>query len=420
MQKRILTRICQGIAMAVHEKIYRKTNRYLLDIIWNMKVITNTTDLETAVATLKKSDFVTVDTEFIRETTFWPDLCLIQLASPDIAVIVDPLSPDIDLKPFFSLMSDENVVKVFHAARQDLEIIYKIGHVIPKPLFDTQIVGSVCGFGESVSYEQIVQRVTGKPIDKTSRFTDWSHRPLSEKQLSYALADVTYLRDVYLYLKKQLAKTKRNDWIADEMAILTSPATYDPPEDDAWKKVKGRIRKQKELAVLQKIAIWREREAKSRNVPRGRVLKDECLIEIATQQPKDVAALGRLRSIPKGWERSEQANSLLTAINDGLAVDTSTLPPIQKHVPLSDGNAAAVELLRVLLKLVADEQNIAPRIIANSDDLEKIAKQEKNDKIPAMQGWRYELFGKKAKEMLDGKLCFYFKDGNILTKEIDI
>lgn len=385
-----------------------------------MKVITNTTDLETAVATLKKSDFVTVDTEFIRETTFWPDLCLIQLASPDIAVIVDPLSPDIDLKPFFSLMSDENVVKVFHAARQDLEIIYKIGHVIPKPLFDTQIVGSVCGFGESVSYEQIVQRVTGKPIDKTSRFTDWSHRPLSEKQLSYALADVTYLRDVYLYLKKQLAKTKRNDWIADEMAILTSPATYDPPEDDAWKKVKGRIRKPKELAVLQKIAIWREREAKSRNVPRGRVLKDECLIEIATQQPKDVATLGRLRSIPKGWERSEQANSLLTAINDGLTVDTSTLPPIQKHVPLSDGNAAAVELLRVLLKLVADEQNIAPRIIANSDDLEKIAKQEKNDKIPAMQGWRYELFGKKAQEMLDGKLCFYFKDGNILTKEIDI
>ena len=385
-----------------------------------MKVITNTTDLETAVATLKKSDFVTVDTEFIRETTFWPDLCLIQLASPDIAVIVDPLSPDIDLKPFFSLMSDENVVKVFHAARQDLEIIYKIGHVIPKPLFDTQIVGSVCGFGESVSYEQIVQRVTGKPIDKTSRFTDWSHRPLSEKQLSYALADVTYLRDVYLYLKKQLAKTKRNDWIADEMAILTSPATYDPPEDDAWKKVKGRIRKPKELAVLQKIAIWREREAKSRNVPRGRVLKDECLIEIATQQPKDVATLGRLRSIPKGWERSEQANSLLMAINDGLTVDTSTLPPIQKHVPLSDGNAAAVELLRVLLKLVADEQNIAPRIISNSDDLEKIAKQEKNDKIPAMQGWRYELFGKKAQEMLDGKLCFYFKDGNILTKEIDI
>ena len=383
-----------------------------------MKLITHTDDLKDVVATLSKSDFVTVDTEFIRESTYWPQLCLIQLASDDIAVIVDPLSPEIDLAPIFSLMKNQNVVKVFHAARQDVEIIYKLGNIIPSPLFDTQVAGAVCGFGESVSYEQIVERITGQHVDKSSRYTDWSRRPLNDKQLSYALADVTHLRDVYKYLDKKLKKTGRTHWIDDEMSVLTSTKTYDMPNEEAWKRIKGRIRKPRELAVLQQIAAWREQEAKNRNVPRGRILKDECLIEIATQQPKDADALARLRSISKGWERSAAAAELLKAVQTGLSTDLSTLPEIHKHVPVANGTAAAVELLRVLLKLVADEENIAPRIIANNDDLEKIAKQENDHNVPALEGWRYKIFGEKAKKLLNGNLGFYFHNGKILTKEL--
>lgn len=384
-----------------------------------MKLITNTKALEDVVETLSKSEFVTVDTEFMRESTYWPELCLIQLASPDIAVIVDPLAPEINLTPLCDLMKNKDVVKVFHAARQDVEIIYKLGGIIPTPLFDTQVAGSVCGFGESISYEQIVERITGKHIDKSSRYTDWSLRPLSEKQLSYALADVTHLRDVYKYLEKQLKENGRTHWLDDEMAVLTSTKTYDMPNEDAWKRIKGRVRKPRELAILQKIAAWREQEAKNRNVPRGRVLKDEGLIEIATQQPKDQAALARLRSIPKGWERSASADELLKAVKAGLEVELADLPPIHKHVALSNGTAAAIELLRVLLKLVADEENIAPRIIANNDDLEKIAKHDKNSDIAALKGWRYKIFGEKAEKMLNGQLGVYFRNGKILTKELE-
>ncbi|AQT47304.1 ribonuclease D [Bartonella choladocola] len=383
-----------------------------------MKLVTDTHTLEDVISTLSKSDFVTVDTEFIRESTYWPELCLIQLASPDIAVIVDPLSPEIDLSPLFKLMANTNVVKVFHAARQDVEIIYKLGNIIPTPLFDTQIAGSVCGFGESVSYEQIVERITGEHIDKSSRYTDWSRRPLSDKQLSYALADVTHLRDVYKYLKERLEKNGRTHWIDDEMSILISPKTYIMPNDEAWKRIKGRIRKPRELAVLQQVAAWREQEAKNRNVPRGRILKDECLVEIAIQHPKDETALSRLRSIPKGWEHSGSAAELLKAVQKGLSVDLDNLPTIHKHVATGNGTAAAIELLRVLLKLVADEEDIAPRIIANNDELEKIAKQDHLDTLSAMQGWRYNIFGKKAEKMLNGHLGFYFHNGKILTKEL--
>ncbi len=262
-----------------------------------MKLITQTKDLETAIAALRTSDFVTVDTEFIRETTFWPQLCLIQLASPDVTALIDPMSKDINLEIFFDLITDERVVKVFHSARQDIEIIYHLGGVIPYPLFDTQIAGAICGFGDSISYDQIVQRCTGRHLDKSSRFTDWSCRPLSEKQLLYALSDVTYLRDVYLLLKEQLEKSERTHWMDDEIKVLLTPETYDVPEDEVWKKVRGKIKKPRELAVLQKIAAWREREARKHNIPRRRIMKDECLIEIATQQPRDETALRRLRGL---------------------------------------------------------------------------------------------------------------------------
>lgn len=383
-----------------------------------MNLITQTKDLEIALAILRTSDFVTVDTEFIRETTFWPQLCLIQLASPDTTVLIDPMSQDIDLQPFFDLMRDEKIVKVFHAARQDIETIYHLGGIIPFPLFDTQIAGSICGFGDSISYDQIVQRCTGHQLDKSSRFTDWSSRPLSEKQLLYALADVTYLRDVYLLLKKQLEKNKRTHWMDDEIAILLAPKTYDMPEEEAWKKVKGKIKKPRELAVLQKIAAWRERKARKYNIPRRHIMKDECLIEIAIQQPTDEFALKRLRNLNKNWDKFSITQTLIKAINEGLEVDLATLPPLPKYNPLNETSTALIELLKVLLKLVANENGIAPKIIATTNDLEKIANGCIKKNIPAMNGWRYEIFGKKAEQMLKGQIGFYFDNGKINIKQL--
>ncbi len=401
------------------KKSQEKTNLIYLAIIKDMmNLITKTTDLETALAILRTSDFVTVDTEFIRETTFWPQLCLIQLASPHTTVLIDPMSQEIDLQPFFDLMLDKKIVKVFHAARQDIETIYHLGGVIPSPLFDTQIAGSICGFGDSISYDQIVQRCTGHKLDKSSRFTDWSCRPLSEKQLLYALADVTYLREVYLLLKKQLEKNKRTHWMDDEIAILLSPKTYDMPEDEAWKKVKGKVKKQRELAILQKIAAWRERKARKYNIPRRHIMKDECLIEIATQQPKDETALKHLRSLNKNWNKLSIAQTLIQAIHEGLEVDLTTLPPLPKHNSLNETSTAVIDLLKVLLKLVANENGIAPKVIATSNDLEKIANSCIKKNIPAMNGWRYEIFGQKAEQVLKGQIGFYFDNGKISTKQL--
>ncbi|WP_078689043.1 MULTISPECIES: ribonuclease D [unclassified Bartonella] len=383
-----------------------------------MELITNTIDLEISIAALRKSNFVTVDTEFIRETTFWPQLCLIQVASPDITILIDPMAQDINLQPFFDLMIDKKVVKVFHAARQDIEIIYHLGGIIPSPLFDTQVAGSICGFGDSISYDQIVQRCTGHHLDKSSRFTDWSCRPLSEKQLLYAVSDVTYLRDVYLALKKQLEEKKRTHWMHDEMALLLTPTTYDIPENEAWKKVKGRITKKRELAVLQKIAAWREREARQYNVPRRHIMKDECLIEIATQQPKDEAALYRLRSINKSWHHSPAVHTLIEAIHQGLKADLATLPALPKYNAIDDKTAVTIDLLKVLLKLVANENNIAPQIIATSSDLEKISNGNIIHNIAAMNGWRYEIFGQKVEQMLKGQIAFYYNNGEVTIKKL--
>ncbi|WP_336294598.1 ribonuclease D [Bartonella sp. CB169] len=383
-----------------------------------MKLITQTTDLEIALNALRSSNFVTVDTEFIRKTTFWPQLCLIQLASQNVTILIDPIAPDINLQPFFDLMLDKKIVKVFHAARQDIEIIYHLGGIIPFPLFDTQIAGSLCGFGDSISYDQLVQHCTGHQLDKSSRFTDWSHRPLSKKQLLYAISDVTYLRDVYLLLKKQLEENKRTHWMDDEIAILLAPKTYDIPEDEAWKKVKGKVKKTRELAVLQKIAAWREREARRHNIPRRHIMKDECLIEIATQQPKDESALKCLRGLNRNWYQSSITQTLIQAIHEGLETDLTTLPTLPKHNPLNDTSSAAIDLLKVLLKLIANENGIAPKIIATSSDLEKIANGCVKKNIPVMNGWRYEIFGQKAEQMLNGKIGFYFNNGKITTKKL--
>ncbi|MBN9074078.1 MAG: ribonuclease D, partial [Rhizobiales bacterium] len=257
-----------------------------------MHVITGQQELEETIARFEASPFVTVDTEFIRETTFWPELCLIQIAAPDgLSALVDPLAPGIDLAPFFRLMANEAVTKVFHAARQDIEIVVHLGNLVPHPIFDTQIAAMVCGFGDSVSYDQLVQKLTGEHIDKTSRFTDWRYRPLSDKQLTYALADVTHLVKVYETLKAELEREGRSHWLNEEMKVLADRETYDPHPENAWKRLKMRLRKPVELAIVQSVATWREREARERNVPRGRVLKDDAIYEIAQQQPRYQAAL---------------------------------------------------------------------------------------------------------------------------------
>lgn len=376
-------------------------------------MIDTTIALEEACRTLARSQFVTVDTEFLRETTFWPELCLIQMAGPDLEIIVDPLAKGLDLKPFFELMANPDVVKVFHAARQDLEIVYHLGNLIPHPIFDTQVAAMVCGFGDSISYDQLVQRIKNVQIDKSSRFTDWSRRPLSEKQLDYALADVTHLRDVYLFLKNKLEAEGRTTWVSEEMAVLESPETYDMHPDDAWLRLRSRLRKPQELAVLKFVAAWREREARSRNVPRSRVLKDDAIFEIAQQQPKDVDALSRLRTIPKGWERSSSGTSILSAVNEALSLPRSDMPQAAKHTHVPEGAQSAVELLKVLLRLVSEKHGVAAKVLASSDDLDKIATDGASADVPALQGWRKDLFGDPALKLISGKVALRFVDKRV-------
>jgi ribonuclease D len=382
-----------------------------------MDLITRQDELEAAIDALGRSDFITIDTEFIRETTFWPELCLIQMAAPGITALVDPLAPGIDLAPFFRLMADESTIKVFHAARQDIEIIYHLGSLIPHPVFDTQVAAMVCGFGDSVSYDQLVQKVTGTRLDKSSRFTDWRRRPLSDKQLEYALADVTWLIDVYRHLRDQLEREDRAHWLNEEMEVLTARETYDPHPDDAWKRLKMRVRKPQELAVVQAVAAWREREARERNVPRGRVLKDDAIFEIAQQGPRDTTALGRLRTTPKGWERSATATALLGIVNAALDLPKEELPKLPKFVQQPEGTGAAAELLKVLLKLVAEQQGVAPKVLASSDDIEKIAAAGEEADVPAMQGWRREVFGERALSLVRGEIALKFHKRKIAIFE---
>ena len=375
-------------------------------------LITSSSDLAAVCARLAKHPFVTVDTEFLRETTFWPKLCVIQLASTDEAVAVDALAPGMDLGPFFDLMVDPKVVKVFHAARQDVEIVWHLSKRIPQPLFDSQVAAMVLGYGDSISYDQLVQRTNGTQLDKTSRFTDWSKRPLSNAQIDYAIADVTHLRDIYVKLTGELEKRGRNDWVVEEMRVLTSPDTYRQEPERAWERFRNRVRKPKELAVLMTVAAWREREAQARDVPRSRVLKDDSLFDIALTGPKTVEALGAMRSIPKGWERSRDGVALVEAVVAGLAIDPRTLPPIEKHRPQSQSQSATVELLKVLLKMVAEKHHVAAKVVATSDDLDRIAEDDDAD-VGALKGWRRELFGEKALALKHGKLALAIERGRV-------
>ncbi|MCO5065598.1 MAG: ribonuclease D [Rhizobiaceae bacterium] len=382
-----------------------------------MHLVTTQAELESVIEQFSKSDFVTVDTEFIRETTFWPELCLIQMAVPDATALIDPMAPGIDLAPFFALMANESVTKVFHAARQDIEIVFNLGRLIPHPVFDTQVAAMVCGFGESISYDQLVQRITGTHLDKSSRFTDWRQRPLSDKQLTYALADVTYLIEVYKYLEAELKREDRAHWVNEEMDVLTARETYDPHPEDAWKRLKMRFRKPQELAVVQHVAAWREREARERNVPRQRIIKDDVIYEIAQQQPRDGAALGRLRTIPKGWERSSTAVALMEAVNAALALPKESLPRLPRSPASPEGSNAAAELLKVLLRLTAEKEGVAPKLLASSDELDRIAAEGEQADVPAMHGWRREVFGERALKLVRGEIALKFENRKIVTVE---
>lgn len=382
-----------------------------------MEIITKTSELEAACLDLAKADFITIDTEFLREKTFWPKLCLIQLASPDRALIVDPLAKGIDLSSFFTLMADESVLKVFHAARQDLEIVFHLGDLIPKPIFDSQVAAMVLGYGDSIAYDALVNKITGNHIDKTSRFTDWSRRPLTDQQLNYALADVTHLRDVYLELSGQLESQGRATWLNEEMAILEARETYDIHPDDAWKRLRNRMRKPQDLAILQRLAAWRENLARDRNVPRGRILKDDALYEVAQQKPRDHGALGRLRTIPKGWERSELGGSLMIALNAAYEIPKEDWPEIKRHKPAPEGTAAASDMLRVLLKTIVEQEGVAAKVIASGDDLDKIAAKGEEATVAALSGWRRELFGDKAIKLINGELALKFADKRVQVIE---
>ena len=379
-------------------------------------LITTSSDLAAVCARLARHPFVTVDTEFLRETTFWPKLCVIQLAITDEAVAVDALAPGLNLGPFFDLMIDPAVVKVFHAARQDVEIIWHLSKRIPTPLFDSQVAAMVLGYGDSISYDQLVQRTNGTQLDKTSRFTDWSKRPLSTAQIDYAIADVTHLRDIYVKLTGELEKRGRTDWVSEEMGVLTSPDTYRQEPERAWERFRNRVRKPRELAVLMEVAAWREREAQGRNVPRSRVLKDDALFDIALTGPKTPEALGAMRSIPKGWERSRDGLAVVEAVNAGLARDPRSLPPIEKHRPQTQSQSATVELLKVLLKMVAEKHHVAAKVVATSDDLDRIAEDDEAD-IGALKGWRREIFGDKALALKHGRLALAIERGRVTTVE---
>uniref|UniRef100_UPI003531FCF1 ribonuclease D n=1 Tax=Pararhizobium sp. IMCC3301 TaxID=3067904 RepID=UPI003531FCF1 len=370
-----------------------------------MTTLTDTKALAEMCARLATHPYVTVDTEFLRESTYWPILCLIQVASEDEAALIDPLAEGLDLAPFFKLMADRNVVKVFHSARQDLEIILKLGDLIPAPLFDTQIAAMVCGYGDSISYDHLVLKICDVQIDKSSRFTDWSHRPLSEKQQAYALADVTHLRDIYKSLKDSLEQQKRSGWLDEEMAILESRGTYIVEPEDAWKRLKMRARKPIELAVTQELAAWREAEAKTRNQPRGRIIKDDAIYELASQQPENTQALGRMRALPRGFDRSKFADAVIAAVKRAKSIPKDQLPVVPRPARRPQGSSAVVELLKVLLKLVCEEHGVASKIIANMDDLEKIADSDTAN-VAALSGWRRELFGEPALQVKAGKLGF--------------
>jgi ribonuclease D len=378
-----------------------------------MKVITDTNELTACCARLALAPYITVDTEFLREKTFWPKLCLVQIAGPEDELIIDPLAPGMDLSPLYALMANTAVLKVFHAARQDVEIFHHDGGVIPRPMFDTQVAAMVCGFGDSVGYDTLARKISKVHIDKSSRFSDWSVRPLSERQLKYAMQDVTHLRGIYEWLARELHKNRREAWLSEEMATLTDPKTYVTEPRDAWLRIKTRGGNRRFLGVLREITAWRETEAQARDLPRGRVIKDEALLEIAAHPPHTLAEMGKMRSVTSGFADGKLGGSLLAAIRLGIEMPEADLPDLPDRDAPGPSTGATVELLKVLLKIKCEQDGVASKLVANSSDLDRIAADDDAD-VPAMHGWRREMFGLAALDLKHGRLAITMKGNKII------
>lgn len=368
-----------------------------------MDIITTTDALAAFCKRLSSEEFITVDTEFHRETTYWPLLCLVQVAGPDEAHCIDSLADGIDLSPLYDLFRDPKIVKVFHAARQDLEIFFHKADLIPAPMFDTQVAAMVCGFGESVGYETLVSRLTSAKIDKSQRFTDWTRRPLSENQIEYALADVVHLRDVYDKLKSELESSNRAPWVAEELGILTNPKTYDLSPEESWRRLKSREKKPRYLAILKEVSAWRERTAQKQDTPRRRVIKDDALIELAALKPTDEKALSQTR-LSKHLARSKHASDIFAAIKRGIETPDDLCPRVARALEKPPGLGPVIDLLKVLLKARCEASDVALKLVATVDDLERIACDDNAD-VPALSGWRRELFGADAIRLKHGELA---------------
>lgn len=382
-----------------------------------MTPITTTEALQEFCARLANQPFITVDTEFMRETTYWPKLCLIQAASPTDAAIIDPLADGLDLSPFLDLLRDESILKVFHAARQDVEIFVKLG-AMPRPMFDTQVAAMAAGFGDQVSYEALVRQMLRQEVDKGSRFTDWARRPLSDAQLVYALGDVTHLAALYPKLRDRLQRDGRLDWVMAEMEDLTDPALYDTDPEKAWKRLKPKKYSAKYLSAFVATAVWRERAAQERDQPRGRVLKDEAIDEIAAQGPTDPDAFNRLRSVPKGFGASRLGLELIAELKRVLADPEAHAPKLERPAHNQPAPPSVVELLKVLLKAKSDNAGVATKLIANVADLEKIALDDNAD-VEALKGWRRQLFGDDALKLKRGEIALVLNGPRVEVVEIE-
>jgi len=382
-----------------------------------MRVVTNTAELDELSRELAAQPFVAVDTEFMRETTYWPKLCLVQAAAEGVEAAIDPLAEGLDLAPFLQLMANKKVLKVFHAARQDLEIFLKLGESLPHPVFDTQIAAMACGYGDSIAYDALVQQMLKRRLDKSSRFTDWSRRPLSDAQLAYAVADVTHLRDLYPRMHEKLEREQRLDWLDEEHGKLLDPEIYDTTPEKAWQRLKLRKTTADYVLGLQVAAAWRERQAQARDVPRGRVVKDEALYEIAEHRPKNATDFDRMRAVPRGFGNSRGAQDLLQALDRAFA---DPKRPVYKHdrpPPLPSSVGPTVELLKVLLRFEADRHQVAPRLIASASDVEAIAASDDAD-VETLRGWRRKVFGERALALKHGKIALKLENGKVAIEEL--
>ncbi|WP_255933354.1 ribonuclease D [Kordiimonas sp. SCSIO 12610] len=385
---------------------------------YGMTPITTTESLQELCTRLSKAEFITVDTEFLRDNTYFPKLCLIQVADDHGAHAIDPLAEDIDLAPFFDLMSNESVMKVLHASRQDFEIFYNLTGALPKPVFDTQIAAMVCGFGDSVGYETLVTKIVKAQLDKSARYTDWSRRPLTETQLSYALGDVTHLRDIYRHFVAELDRTNRHSWVEEEMAVVLDPSIYFIEPEAAWLRMKIRTNKPRFLGVLRELAKWREIEAQTRDIPRNRVAKDETLFEVAAHPPKNADYLDKIRGLPKGFSRSRAGKSMLEAVQTALAIPDDQLPKIEKVKP-RPATPPMADLLKVLLKIKCQETGVAPKLIASSQEIDAWAASPRREDVRPLKGWRRQIFGDDALKLMSGNLALTALKGEIDIVELE-